>query len=60
METEYFEAVKRNDLEAVEQILSSPDPPDVNAVDDEGRSPLVVAIEFGYLGLLASNLPFKQ
>ena len=55
METEYFEALKRNNLEAVEQLLSSPDPPDVNAVDDEGRSPLAVAIEYGYLGLLASK-----
>ena len=50
METEYLEAVKSNDLEAIEILFNSTDPPDVNEVDEEGRTPLAIAIDYGYYG----------
>ena len=60
-EDEYLLAVKRNDLEAVEQLMNGTvepagdDPIDINDVDSEGRTALVVAIENGYTGTYVVN-----
>ena len=51
MEEEYLRAVASNDLEAVKRFLCSNEV-NINEPDEDGRTPLVIAIEHGYYGKL--------
>lgn len=53
----FFNAIKANDIEEVKRLIASG--VDVNAKDDDGNTPLILAVTCGYteiVGLLESHL----